>query len=396
MGTISDCCVADEATQLRIDNEGSNMDTRPTQPLIPNRNNPDQRDSNYNPSIYTKQDTSIDTRSNTNIQPQPQQKPKKIVKIQKKKRKNIVNLTTDGIKQSLKKKPSNHKDILRGAEEAGKLSTTRINLRAESIDRINIENKNNKKIRIIVTEPLSPRKKLKDHASFEEDNHPYSLHKYKQKLLTNGYIRQYLNINNKNKNKNIINLIFKFYYFHYADLDSQLSIINNINKKEKSMKLITSFVNENDEDLSQFLETILKSKLAEKMWNKFDSDLKGVVETDKFAQFLILPVILYKSTLHHRQQKNNNNNNNGGNNNNNKNKKPNLDKKAIKSDVEHLAIWIIRNFGEKQRDNSFHFVLSKELYQTKLAEFIDEYIQIHSIQDNGYDDNHDQYIVNQP
>ena len=56
-----------------------------------------------------------------------------------------------------------------------------------------------------------------------------------------------------------------------------------------------------------------------------------------------------------------------------------LDKKSIKSDVEHLAIWIVRNYVDKQRDDSFRFVLNKDLYQNKLVEMIRGYIDEYTI-----------------
>eukprot|EP01084_Bolivina_argentea_P069829 126994_1 len=206
----------------------------------------------------------------------------------------------------------------------------RHNKHNSSTDSLKIRAKNNKQIqwRIVVTEPLSPSKKLQNRGgTFETDSHPYSKHKQKQKLLINGYIRRY-NITSIIVLPNmIIKLIFEFYYFHFADYNSQQSVLNDINKEKKSIKLIIS-KSKNEENLSQFLETVLNSKLSEKMWNKFDTGLKGVVETDKFTQFLILPVILYKSTLFHRHKKENKNNNNNG----KQYNKPNLDKKQIKQE----------------------------------------------------------------
>ena len=396
MGTISDCCVSDDNTRLRNDNEGSNnMDTRPTQPLL-KQHERSQSDTNFNPSIYTKQDintnginsniTSITKTTsdeygyiNSGEEQVNNNPPKRKVIIKRKKIKSSkINLSAEPIKQSLSNIPSNHEDVSNEESPRGHLS------------------KGNSKFRIVITEPLSPKTKLMSHPSFETDDHPYSKHKRRQKLLTNGYIRRY-NITSYVLSKKLINLIFKFYYFHYADKDSQLSILNNISKQERSMALITSEL-EYEEDLSQFLDTILKSKLGEKMWTKFDRDLKGVVETDKFNQFLILPVILYKSTLHHRQVKERQNSN--GRANNGPISRPNLDKKAIKSDAEHLAIWIIRNYGERQRDNSYHFVLSKEVYQNRMAEMVRRYIDEYTIfyeeeEEEEYEEHADDYQTDQ-
>ena len=50
----------------------------------------------------------------------------------------------------------------------------------------------------------------------------------------------------------------------------------------------------------------------------------------------------------------------------------------MKSDVEYLGIWIIKNFVNEQKDGSFHFVLNKDLYQNILVEMDvdDEYDEI--------------------
>ena len=104
-------------------------------------------------------------------------------------------------------------------------------------------------------------------------------------------------------------------------------------------------------------------------------------------------MILYKSTLQHRQQKERQNGSPPRNGKNGNSNKPNLDKKSIKSDVEHLAIWIIRNYGERQRDDSYHFVLNKDLYQNKLAEMIRGYIDEYTIHvdDEGANEDSDEY-----
>ncbi len=108
-----------------------------------------------------------------------------------------------------------------------------------------------------MTEPLSPIKKLQNIGGYEFDDHPYSKHKQKQKLLINGYIRRY-NITSITILPNmIINLIFEFYYFHFADYNSQQSVLMDYKKQIKSIKLIIGNKNKNEENLSQFLENEL-------------------------------------------------------------------------------------------------------------------------------------------
>mmetsp|Transcript_44388 Transcript_44388/g.71102 ORF Transcript_44388/g.71102 Transcript_44388/m.71102 type:complete len:374 (+) Transcript_44388:34-1155(+) len=369
MGSISDCCVSDESKRTRHEYEGSqNTDTLPTDPLILSTDDP----SNDKPAQTQKSAQQHNTLSNA--EGYTDSGPESVHSSSSASSSSKTAQRTEAIKESLTKQttiiasppPSNGNGLSLAPEsDHEQQSDTE---RAE---------KATNKWRIVVTQPLSPRRKLQGPTkSFEYDDHPYSLHKRVQKLLAMGYVRRF-NVSSMGPLPlSVLNLVFDFYYFHYADCNSQMSILEDAEKQQKSMALITS-ENETDEDLAKFLDTILRSKLAEKMWNKFDSDLKGVIETDKIVQFLILPVILYKSTLHHRQTRARGHSRSGSQSRKSGQiSKPNLDKKAIKADVEHLAIWILRNYGEQQPDNSYHFILTKEDYMSgKLAVYIEHYIQ---------------------
>ena len=113
MGTIVDCCVSDDNSQLKNDNEGyNNMDTTPNQLLL-KQHERSQSDTNFNPSIYTKQNNDIHTTStSTYTNPREDEANKNSfqsngtsqtnqyknkIKITK------INLTADPIKQSLSK-----------------------------------------------------------------------------------------------------------------------------------------------------------------------------------------------------------------------------------------------------------------------------------------------------
>merc|ERR550525_2332315 len=152
--------------------------------------------------------------------------------------------------------------------------------------------------------------------------------------------------------------IFDFYYFHYADAHSQQSILADSLKQQRCLQWITS-PDEEHKDFTEFLQVAVTTHLGEKIWNKMDTELKGVVETHELPDFLVLPVVLYKSTLQMKHRRGT---------------KPKFKKRVIKRDIEHLAVWITMQYGEQQRDGSYHFVLSKELFHSSLTVYVDRYI----------------------
>eukprot|EP01083_Nonionella_stella_P089028 248384_1 len=376
MGSITDCCVADDIQRVRIENEGSrDIETRTEEEeSLPTDH------ATQNPSIYAKQ-PDLDTKFTPQIaQPlvrkplvrkpspkNPESEPQTEVQRPTFTAPSVTvdpepQTETETITQITGPTPSDPQTVPSLTVSADEQSES-VAVEANAMSKRK-GNRTSNGFKIVVTQPLSPTYKLQRAKSFWEDDHPYSQHKQRLRVLSNGYIRRYNTTATTSFPVAIRGLIFGFYYFHYADYQSQMSVLNDTQKKKQSIALTTNDKNK-DDNLAEFLSTILNSKLADKLWKKFDSDLKGQVETDKFVQFLVLPVILYKSTLFHRENKN-------------AQTKPHFDKKAIKHEAEHLAVWIITNFGERQVDGSYHFVLTKKLYQTELKRFIQEYIETFS------------------
>jgi len=214
---------------------------------------------------------------------------------------------------------------------------------------------------IVVTTPLSPKHKLTASINYQNDDHPYSLDKQRHKVLIDGYLRS----EDPHNSLGLTHLpfisgtIFRFYYFHYADVQTQRSILDDAAKAKRCLKWLTSPDNDS-KDFTSFLAVAVSTHLGDKIWNKMDMELRGVVETHELASFLLLPVVLYKSTLALEKEKKS---------------KPKFKKRVIKSDLEHLATWIITTFGEEQADHSFHFVLTKEMFCSSLTQYVERYMR---------------------
>jgi len=122
-----------------------------------------------------------------------------------------------------------------------------------------------------------------------------------------------------------------------------------------SVQLVTAY----NGKFIKFVEKLLKSKLKDKIWSKCDSMGEGRIDGEKFMYFWILPVTLFKVARHQKQTKTKG--------------RPKLDDKAMRREVRHLAVWIIRRYGVRQEDGSYSFILEREGFDKKIMKYLKEY-----------------------
>merc|ERR550525_110343 len=144
-----------------------------------------------------------------------------------------------------------------------------------------------RKVRIVVTRAPSTKKLSSTH-------HPYKIHKALNVLLVAGFIRIHfgcsLPVLLNQSNVTMISITFKYFYFHYGDVQSQRCILKNKSKVRRCLRWIVS--NEvKDKNLAQFLGVALSSNIEDKIWDKMDTKRKGVIETHELVNAVLILVL---------------------------------------------------------------------------------------------------------
>jgi len=160
-----------------------------------------------------------------------------------------------------------------------------------------------------------------------------------------------------------------------TDASSQQAIIDNTIKASRCMAWITSSEH-GQQSFTNWLQIVVSTALGEKMWNKFDVHSRGIVETHELAEFLLLTVVLYKSTSEMRRQRQMQRERRLKG---HTPKVPQLNKAAMREDLEHLAVWIICNKGDQTTEGAFQFILTKQKFKSSfgLQLYVEEYIEEH-------------------
>eukprot|EP01084_Bolivina_argentea_P241961 406045_1 len=125
--------------------------------------------------------------------------------------------------------------------------------------------------------------------------------------------------------------------YNLNKLEDQIEIICSEGRKARSYLLCqrSEIVHNKDNNQSRhfgfmdFLETSLNDKVVGQLFSKFKSNK---VDAKNLVSLLTLTVIIYQVKLHKMKS--------------GSTTKPPLDSAKIKSSVEHLAVWVVRTFGE--------------------------------------------------
>eukprot|EP01083_Nonionella_stella_P063978 166319_1 len=140
----------------------------------------------------------------------------------------------------------------------------------------------------------------------------------------------------------------------YEDDSVQHEILSNETRKAQSLALLSSA----NGGLIKFVQKHLKSKIVTKMFAKLDPEKKGFIQMSSFPDLIAFLAILYKVKVHQQKTKTKT--------------KPKLDNKAVRGEVEHLALWIAKTHVY-DADNEFK--LTQDEFQNKFGLWCQDYLQ---------------------
>jgi len=315
MGSALDCCISDTGQHVRHEYEGvMDMDIGSTDAVV--------LDTTNNPSIYTYTKSA----SLSDDEPSP------------------PDMSISAVSRSCSKKKKKKKKSSKTSRNGGLQIEINMTPSQAAMDVYDSDcsSYSLSKYRIVVSPPVSPIQ-----ASFMQ-----------QKMRDEFSI--------------CVNGILRFYYFDFTDVACQQSILGDRRKQLKCMQLVNN--GNGGENLGRWLKKkLFTTDLADKLWYKFtEKHKKKVVDTHEMAEFLSGPVVLYKRTKESMQAHKQKSSSDGVH---LPAKLSKQDRMSIKHDLEHLAMYIIQTYGEKQVNGSCLFTLTKQMYDQHFAEYIDEYIQ---------------------
>ena len=236
----------------------------------------------------------------------------------------------------------------------------------------------------------------------------YNQRDIKISALISGYLRGIMKLFPDQKNE-IFNQLpplvnyecCKFYRILYLDndfqdryhkLDVQIEILTSANAKAESWSLVEHHVNIQVGDYFKaygillFLKQTLTQPKARELFRSVCPDTEPTkgeyrLSTTAFVLMLALVFTHYQVKAHQIETRST--------------EKPKIDAKLIQKRVEHLAIWIVRTFGKKQRtekmitiwDNSgnvvedkfceYQFDITIEMFAEKLLKWVFHYTKAH-------------------
>merc|ERR1712087_685437 len=139
----------------------------------------------------------------------------------------------------------------------------------------------------------------------------------------------------------------------YESTEARDEILRDAAKRQQSLETLR----EADGGLIKFLSKYLKSKIVEKMWSKLDAQQQGHVGVASLPDLIAFVVILWKVKVHQQKTKSKG--------------KPQMDNKAVRAQMEHLAVWIANAFVF---DEQGEFKLTQQMFQDNFADWCQQYL----------------------
>jgi|ERR1711971_1431509 len=152
----------------------------------------------------------------------------------------------------------------------------------------------------------------------------------------------------------------------YSNYKVQLGIIRSATLRTLSLELLTpSFIG--------YVRQMIGSKRADDIFATADPNNTGKVRTKKLLKLMAKPALFYQ--IQQQKIRNQNQNQNQGSGDGKSKQSVRVDHAKIEQSVEHVTIWMIRKYGRMADDKSCRFILTKEAFKNKLADYLEEYVE---------------------
>ena len=178
----------------------------------------------------------------------------------------------------------------------------------------------------------------------------------KAEYATFGFIRHHSNISLLEYD--IPEVIMQICTIFYYD-NRQVSILQNEQLRALSVKLVTSDGNE----FIRFMTKFLRTQRCQQLWDKIDTKGKGKIDTKQFEHFWTQPTVFFKVSMYQRRTRT-------------ENTPKWRDMKNVKKEHKHLAMWIIRKYGERQSDETYSFTLKHKNFANVIVGYLYKYAKV--------------------